>query len=607
MQLESVLPASCRLRVLLHGPLLVSKRVSDGSWIPVTWGQSRIARSVFRRLLAAPGRHLSRGQLADDLWPESDFEAADSSLQTAISLLRSAIGKDLVTTWDGGYEVAGQTLVWVDLDAAETLLKAVENQGPTALVALPSLEEALLYLERGVYLEEESGAWCYQFRKKSEDLQRSCRLWLAESYEKQGKLLQASLQYRALLQIMPPNEHALQRWITMLHHQGETPEAQKLYQEIKVSVEAQGFTLSPAIEETISYLSSLSSLNTPSSPIQMLSGVLGNDQIHTFSLFSQVLMKTPQLDEITFQYLEICTEQFWRNRQSGVLSSHDLYRPVNAHLKKIMALFTGSLIPTERTHLCCLLSQTAQLLGELSLDMGLYTQGKTFHQAALVAAQEAKNHFLAGVAWGRISLAHIYSKAIPDALFSVQQAQELAKKYATPMIQGWLAAIEAEIRANLSQPNHCLKALEKAASFDGRRSSPLEDYLVRFDRSLLGGYQGVSYRLLSQPSQPQSPIFLQKARNSLQKSITSLHPSSLQRKPTLLADLAHVALYQQDIEEACALIAQAIALATQMQLQKVVQRLISMQEALKPWEEVPSVKTLKTHLTFLGSWKSEIL
>jgi DNA-binding SARP family transcriptional activator len=257
MQSEQTLPASCRLRVLLHGPLQVSERLADGSWRPVAWGQSRIARTVFRRLLTAPGRRLSRGQLADDLWPESDFEAADTSLQGAISLIRSAIGKDLVLTWDGGYEIAGQTRVWMDLDAAETLLKATENEGSTSLAVLPWLEEALSYLERGVYLAEETSVWCYAVRKKSEDLLRQCRLWLAENYERQSKFLQAGLQYRELLQTMPPDERALQRWITMLYQQGKASESLKCYQDVKASVEAQGFTLSETIEQLVASLNEL--------------------------------------------------------------------------------------------------------------------------------------------------------------------------------------------------------------------------------------------------------------------------------------------------------------------------------------------------------------
>jgi hypothetical protein len=85
--------------------------------------------------------------------------------------------------------------------------------------------------------------------------------------------------------------------------------------------------------------------------------------------FSQALIKPLHLDEMTFQYLEICTKQFWYNRQSAVLSSRDLYRPVYAHLQKMIALLEESLLSTERMRLCSLLSQTAQLLGEISLDI----------------------------------------------------------------------------------------------------------------------------------------------------------------------------------------------------------------------------------------------
>jgi DNA-binding SARP family transcriptional activator len=603
MQPEQTLPASYRLWVLLHGPLVVYRRLQDESWVPVKWGQGKMTKSVFRRLLAAPGRRLSRGNLVDDVWSENEDAADGTSIYTVISLIRAAIGKDLITTYETGYEIAGQAAVWVDLDAAENLLKEAEDQGYTSLAALPLLEEALSYLERGPYLEGETGRWRYPFQAKSEELLKQCRFWLAESYEEHHKLLQASLQYRALLHTLPPDERALQLWITMLLRHGRMTEALKCYQDVKAFIEAQGFGLSPLIEQTLNeqFHSTDPAFHLPKT---LFTGTMDVEQANTLRRFAQVLMKPPQLEETLFQYLEVCTEQLWRNRQSAVLSSQALYAPVNAHLQKITTLLEKPLLPTERTRLCSLLSQTAQLLGELSLDMSLYAQGKAFHQAALVAAQEAENHFLAGVSWGRISLASIYSKEIPDAFIAVQQAQGLAKKHATPMIQGWLAAIEAEIQANLAYPDRCLEALDAAERFDGRLSSPLEDYLVRFDRSLLGGYQGVSYRLLSQPGQPQSSFFLQKAHDSLKEAVVSLHPLFLQRKPTLLADLALVAIQRQDIEEACELISQAIALATQMQLQKVIKRLIYMQEILAPWKDTSSVKALSPHLAFLASWES---
>ncbi len=70
MQLEPDIPPSNRLRVCLHGPLEVWKRTDDGTWKPIekeAAGKGRPTRSVFKRLLAAPGRRLSRGAIANCL------------------------------------------------------------------------------------------------------------------------------------------------------------------------------------------------------------------------------------------------------------------------------------------------------------------------------------------------------------------------------------------------------------------------------------------------------------------------------------------------------------------------------------------------------------
>jgi DNA-binding SARP family transcriptional activator len=165
IQLEQDIPSSCRLRVFLYGPLEVRKRTADGTWKPVekeAWGKGRVARSVFKRLLAAPGRRLSRGAIQDDLWPEiENFELADKNVYNAINQIRRVTGKALVRTVETSYEITDQPLIWLDQDACEALLKEAENRGYTSLQALPLLEEALGYLERGELLEGESGTWVY--------------------------------------------------------------------------------------------------------------------------------------------------------------------------------------------------------------------------------------------------------------------------------------------------------------------------------------------------------------------------------------------------------------------------------------------------------------
>lgn len=248
MEAVSDVLSSPRIRVRLFGPLEVSRCLPDGSWQVVKkaeWTLGTPPRSVLKRLLTTPGRRLSRSDIEDDLWPDTGMELAMQNLSNALMVLRRIIGKDLVETIGPLCAIAGQAQVWTDLDACAALLKQAENQGYTTPEALPLLEEALGYLERGTCLEDESEAWCHAVRADAERMCRQCRLWLAQAYERQGKLWQAGEQYWALCNQIPPDEEALRAWITILALHNRPEEALKCYQDIKKIAEAQNFTLSP--------------------------------------------------------------------------------------------------------------------------------------------------------------------------------------------------------------------------------------------------------------------------------------------------------------------------------------------------------------------------
>lgn len=267
MQVEQNILSSCCIRVYLLGPLEVLKREADGIWKSIEkkqWRDSKAARRVFKRLLAQPGRRLSRSRLQDEIWPNLDFELADKYLYTAISIIHGIIGKSLVTTWESSYELATQTVIWTDIDACEHLLKTAEDQGYTTLQALPHLEQALAYLERGEYLEREEGAWCYGFRAKAEDMLKQCRLWLAEAYEAQEKYWQAGEQYRVLCQSVPFDENALHAWMALLTRQGKVQEALKCFQDMKGFAEARGFSLSSEMHRLFTQLEEQSRDDAPS-------------------------------------------------------------------------------------------------------------------------------------------------------------------------------------------------------------------------------------------------------------------------------------------------------------------------------------------------------
>ena len=251
-----VLPSPV-VRVRLLGPLEVSRRFPDGSWQAVerkAWDKGTPPRSVFKRLLTTPGRRLSRLAIQEDLWPEASMELADRYLNNAVMVSRQIIGKTLVETIGPLYEIAGQSQVWTDVDACSALVREAENQGCTTPQALPLLEEAFRYFERGKCLEDEAERWCHAVRADAERVQRQCHLWLADGYEGVGKLWQAGEVYRTMIHALPGDEEALQSWMQMLVRQGKQREAFKCYQETKTRWEAQGFPLSNELEQMVASL-----------------------------------------------------------------------------------------------------------------------------------------------------------------------------------------------------------------------------------------------------------------------------------------------------------------------------------------------------------------
>src|SRR5947209_18397925 len=87
------------------------------------WRSNRSARSVFKFLCVTPGRRLPRWRLQEEIWASSTSDLADSYLYTAISVIHGIFNKGLIRTWEAAYELAGQSLIWTDIDACEALLK----------------------------------------------------------------------------------------------------------------------------------------------------------------------------------------------------------------------------------------------------------------------------------------------------------------------------------------------------------------------------------------------------------------------------------------------------------------------------------------------------
>jgi len=310
---------------------------------------------------------------------------------------------------------------------------------------------------------------------------------------------------------------------------------------------------------------------------------------------SRVLGKSSHVDERTIFYLKKRVEGYWQDRNAVTISTQDLLPYVVEDLQKSTDLLSMSLSPKLRADLCSIAGIAAMLIGELFYDLGSYGQARIFHETAITAAREANNVTLEAVVWGRKSFAWSYDHNPEQALNCVQRARTLANS-ANTIIRTWLAAVEAEIQANLNDRESCLKALRDITYVEDQSSHREECYWIHFDPSLAAGYHGVSFLRLAGFGHRD---LIDNAQEALIDALNSLAPSMRRRQPTLLIDFSSTHVRQENIEQACDYALQAMSATTQIQSRVIVLRLLALRKDLEPWKEISYVKNLDKQLTSL--------
>jgi transcriptional regulator with XRE-family HTH domain/tetratricopeptide (TPR) repeat protein len=307
--------------------------------------------------------------------------------------------------------------------------------------------------------------------------------------------------------------------------------------------------------------------------------------------FLRALKKPSTVDGTMLIYLERHTENYWYDRHTVALASHHLIEYVLEHFLKVTSLLEEPLLPTVRTRLCSIAGGIALLVGELLFDMRCYAQARKYYTVAVEAAQEADNQALQAVSWGRMSFTWTYEGNPQAALVCVQTARHVGGQSINATTRAWLAAVEAEIQANLHERNSTLKALDEAENVE-QRDRPQDCYWIHFDPSLSAGYRGVSLLRLYRPEDPQTTSFLTDAQRTLTKALDFLDPTLTRRKPNILADLAGTYIQQKEVEAACEHAIEAVILVSHIQSKVVLQRLLSRQHELDPWKYTESVQRL---------------
>jgi predicted ATPase/DNA-binding SARP family transcriptional activator len=122
--------------------------IDDGAIVEV--GGSRL-RTLLTALALGDGRIVSAERLIDDLWESSPPSGAPNALQSLVSRLRSAVGRDFVESHPTGYRLNAD----IDAGEFEQRVREARQQGPAAKAA--GLREALA-MWRGPALADVAGA-----------------------------------------------------------------------------------------------------------------------------------------------------------------------------------------------------------------------------------------------------------------------------------------------------------------------------------------------------------------------------------------------------------------------------------------------------------------
>jgi hypothetical protein len=105
--------------------------------------------------------------------------------------------------------------------------------------------------------------------------------------------------------------------------------------------------------------------------------------------------------------------------------------------------------------------------------------------------------------------------------------------------------------------------------------------------------------VLYHPDDAQTHLFLKKVQQALADALRLLEPARIQRRPTLLIDMASTYAQQGDVDGAYEHAMQSLSIVVRTNSQAVARHLLSLRQELEPWKDTHSVKNLDQQMTQL--------
>lgn len=309
------------------------------------------------------------------------------------------------------------------------------------------------------------------------------------------------------------------------------------------------------------------------------------------------LDKPTRTDESTLIHLETLTDTYWSLYRTAI-AKMDLLSSVSGHLMTVTRLLKAHQPIAVQFRLCSIVSNTAQILGEIYYDMGKIEDARSYYKLAIRAADEVGNRALKATALGREGFLPIYLGKPYDALPLLKAAYTLAEESTTGQTKAWVAMMEAEALARMEgKKEECLFTLKKVEDVFHEGNVELEEAPNKDDRKWTGfnqstliGYKGTCFLHLRQPEE---------ARSMLLITLDTLPPGPTRRRSLVLTDLALSYVQDQEIEEACKTATLALVYTAQSKSPRSLQRLRHFQKTLHPCRNLACVRRFASTMKIL--------
>jgi tetratricopeptide (TPR) repeat protein len=302
-----------------------------------------------------------------------------------------------------------------------------------------------------------------------------------------------------------------------------------------------------------------------------------------------MLEQPSRVDMATVSDMEAITAAHRRSYRQ--LSVHALLPQTESQFQAVSELLQRAQPIKLRQRLIAAAGETAMLAGTLRfIDLYDFELGRSHLDLAMSAAREAEARELGAFVLGCMGFHARYSGKRKEAVDLIEQARDAAARVASPLTQGWLAAVASEVHAVAGDAEASLGALEQAGHALNQADEDDEASWIgigTFNHAKLEAYQGVCYLQLGRPAD---------AVPALTRALDTLDPALRKHRCTALADLATGLIQLREVEEGCERASQSLTLAAELRHAVSIDRIRKLERQLPPSRRSPAVRRLREQL-----------